>query len=233
MSSTRKELLSFGFIREYCKNIGRDLPTDDLIRLFAEWFILIGWDKENSHEGIKIQTELEAVVNSYTVSATCIGANVIKKGHKQNWKVRLNSSKVMIGIINDKMIPPNANIDDFTNRKYKGYGLSIHYGETFHDATVSESTDFPYAQQFNFDNIDGMTKGVLLEMQLDLTQKDNKNGILRFEIHHRSLMESITEMRKDGKYTNIAFDDIDVNEQYRLAVDIGGAPGKKIILLSD
>ena len=222
MSCSRKKLLVFGFMREFCASINQDYPTKDLIHLFAKWLALTDrWDQEMSHHDIAITSELEAVCEGSIACATCIGKYVIKKGEKQIWKLKSTSSAIMVGIISDEIVKSNKDIGDFTAVQYKGFGLSVSFATKYHDAHNLPGDDdtFIYAQQFNLPDADEL-KGIVFEMELDLTQKENENGILKYVFHQHGI--DIDKIETNGKFTNIAYDCLDVNTESSLAVDIGG-----------
>ena len=60
-----------------------------------------------------------------------------------------------------------------------------------------------------------------MTMELDLTQKKSDNGVLKFIMHHKP-KRNVNLIKSDGIYSNIAFDDIDIDKEYRAAFDIGG-----------
>ena len=215
-------------MRRYCKGINKELPTDDLIYLFAEWIILNDrWDREYSHSAINIVSDLEAKATRGG-STPCFGEYVIKKGDKQVWKLKVNTPYILIGIIKEEILKlyPKT-VDDFTNRKYEGYGVNFQWGDRFHDVDKTSYSDFEYVCQFDFYGVvEDDSLAIVFEMELDLTQKENENGILKFVIDH-------DKIRTDGKYTNVCWDNIDINENYRLAVDIGGNVRNKIEFIVD
>ena len=234
--SLRQELLMFGFMRDYCKDIDKELPSDDLIRLFAAWVALIDrWDKEKCHSGVEIVSKLATICKTIVPlgAVTCIGESVIKKGEKNTWKLKVNSSYVMAGIIDDEIVRTMQDIDDFTAEYCGGYGLSLGYGIRFNDKfDFPQGDNFHYAQQFKLHSVVGDSIGIVFEMELDLTQKENENGILRFVIDDKH-NKGIDTIETVGKYSNICFDTIDIDKKYRLAVDIGGKIDKTVELLTE
>ena len=138
---------------------------------------------------------------------SAIGSIVVKKGTKQIWKFKTDIARPIIGIINDAILKSNVNITDHTNTIHKGYGLQLGSWNTFHD-TDSGATGhiIQYASQFK-----AQQPPFNMTMELDMTQAKNKNGILTYIIHNET-NKDVKEIRTDDKYTNIAFDNIDINE---------------------
>ena len=72
----------FGYMRGYSKNIGKELPTNDLILLFAEWLSFTDrWEKDHSYSSIEF-LELKANQTGSNTKgfATCVGEYIIQKG---------------------------------------------------------------------------------------------------------------------------------------------------------
>ena len=216
----------YGFMRDYCKSIHKELPTDDLIHLFAEWLSLMDrWDKSHCHQKAEVVSDLKVTQSSDVSFATCVGEYVVKKGEKQIWKLKISGGDGLAGIVDDEIISDYERIGDFTNEQNEGYGINIHGGTRYGDAHpwVQSLGAFRYAQQFDF----SMTyDSVVFEMELDMTQEENTDAILKFTYYHKT-KGNINQIRTDGEYTNICFDKIDINKRYRLAVDIGGSSGNK------
>ena len=227
MSAQRKELLVFGYMRHYCSSIGVELPTNHIIYLFVTWLsILDRWDKSKSHDDIVFDSDTTARCKFHMDYATCVGQYIIKKGMKQSWTMKSGSSTVLVGIIDNEMLDDDINIEDFTSTKYKGYGISLNGWDKYHDTDFLEGAEkLKYAQQFDIKD------EIFLSMELDLTQKKSDDGILKFELHHEP-NKDIDKIETDGECTNIAYNSIDINKAYRLAVDISGV-SKGVELLED
>ena len=135
-SSHRVELVVFGFMRNYCQSINVELPTHDLIHLFAEWLSLMDrWDKDHCHQCMVITDCKATQPATGDHFATCVGQYVIKKGDKQTWKLRIAGSDALVGILEDKIIKSHGkDIGDFTNKLYEGYRMNSLDGWRYHDA---------------------------------------------------------------------------------------------------
>lgn len=213
----RETLVVFGYMRNYCRSIDRELPTDHLIQFLIEWLSLLDhWDKTKSHQDIAYASDTIATLTKSRDYTTCVGQYIVEKGMKQSWTIQSNSKSVLMGIIDNEMLQEDyPNLEDFTNTTYKGYGLSANGWHFYHDTnTVLGASKCKYAEQFDIPKVI-----FTITMELDLTQQNNDHGILRFIFHHPPNKE-IDIIQTDGKYTNIAYETIDVSKQYRLAVDV-------------
>ena len=127
-------------------------------------------------------------------------------------------------------------IGDFTNKQYEGYGMNTHDGWRYSDANPNfRNGTFPYIHQFDLKHLDKtVQQEVVFEMELDMTQKESENAILRFTYYHKP-KSGVNRIRTDGEYSNIRFDNIDINQEYRLAVDVGTSSRtvKSVELLSE
>ena len=150
MASLRKELLVFGYIREFYESINKEYPTKDLIYLFAKWFALIDcWDKEKTHKGIQVSaiSDTIAIYNSDALCASCIGSFVVKKGDIQSWTLKANTRYIMMGIIdNESVTKSNKDIANFIEAPYIGYGLWLAQMVLRHD---NLRKPFYYGVQFD------------------------------------------------------------------------------------
>ena len=225
MSSLRREeLLVYGYIKEYHKANNMDLPPNDLILLFVSWIRLMDtFDKNMIPEDIVFDPEIDTkfkreATNKFLSDAyaSVIGTFVVTKGIKQNWTFKVHGKYPLIGIINENTIKSNKIIKDFTDEFHNGYGIQIagdwhffHGNEYDYDGSLTK-----YVNQFQL-----YPRPVIITMQLDMTQTENKNGILKYIIHNE-MREDIKQIRTDGEYTNIAYDNIDINNKYRLAFAI-------------
>ena len=72
-----------------------------------------------------------------------------------------------------------------------------------------------YASQFKYEPMNVF----IVTIELDMTQTQSKNGILKYIIRHEK-GEDVATIRTDGEYTNIAYDNVDINKTYRLAVSL-------------
>lgn len=133
MEQARKNLLSFGFVREYCNDNNIELLPSDIIELLVLWLSFRDqFDISLSHKDIAIETKTDDKYGEYQeirkskASGFCITAickNIIKKGHKQSWKFQLRTKDpdsppmaLVFGIIDNKIAESNASqITDFSS----------------------------------------------------------------------------------------------------------------------
>lgn len=231
MSASRKELLVYGFIREYFAINDIELPPDDLMVLFVCWVILMdSFDKKKCHKAIKFGiTDTRITFRRTQYSSvnyvTAIGTAKVKKGCKEQWRFQSHAAYPIIGIISAEIVASKNNIADHSNRENGGYGLQSTFWDCYHASTVRSRQLKEYASQFKVDKLP-----FIITMELDMTQIANDNGVLRYFFHERA--EDVKKIWTDGKYTNIAFDDIDINGEYMLAVGVSTSePDRWIELL--
>ena len=229
MEPQRKNLLSFGFVRECCQNNDIDFPPEDIVALFVLWLSFCDQFDENlSHENIEIITRRDdkygeyqsiAVKHFSRLHSTAICKQIVKKGYKQSWTFRIEDvasiTHIIFGIIDNEVAITNENIADFSSRT-GGTGLYLkNMGKYFGGYDWSE---FLYGKQFNFKAND------IITMELDLTQDE---GILKFDFS--------AEMEKDVSFSdlesNIFCDDIDTNKKWRAAVALFRVQGDTVCLL--
>ena len=218
MDNHRKNLLSFGFVREYCNKNKIEFLPNDIVGLFVLWLSFCDqFDVDLLHKNIKVETkkddkygEYQQVVVKQTdiCHSSAICKKLIKKGDKESWTFKFespaSSTTAILGIINNEAAiqadHTEGNISDFSCIN-GGYGLylsnmGIYYNELFQGT-------FEYGDQFVF------KEGDMITMELDLTKE---KGILSF-IFHADIDSSSTELS-----SNVLNDDIDVNELWRAAV---------------
>eukprot|EP01084_Bolivina_argentea_P175844 304429_1 len=216
-------LLVFGFVREYEHNIPFTIPYD-ITHFLSSWISFTDFfDKEISDDGIIFESRndddkystIQRKDDTNYILKCAFGALIIKKGQQQIWKFKLNNTSTktiqfIVGIMDNNKIETRdkRDIGDFTDTINGGYGLW--YGNRFalyHNSDGSE-TQYLYASQLKFND------GNVITMKLDLTQKCSKCGILSYEIDNCKLRNNIV----NNTYSNIAYDDIDINKDYRCAV---------------
>ena len=218
MDSLRRTLLTFGYVREYCKSQNIDVLPDDIIGLFVTWLLFADYfDKNMSHpltqtklidnneyQHLSLKNQGTKYLNWYTA----VGSIPIKKGERFTWKFKMDdggivSHYILLGIINNDMIKPNEAIADFTDPTWKGWGLFTNTMLKYHASNSGDGV-YHYGNQFEY------KKGDVIKMVLDLTQ-DN-NGILSFDIDAQ-----IADNAKLN-YDPILFQKLNTNLEYRMAV---------------
>ena len=225
MTSLREELLVYGYIREYHKANNIELLPNDLILLFLSWTKLMdSFDKNKVHEDVAFHPEIDTKFKrtSYASGsyAAVVGTFVVDKGVKQSWKLKIDAGAVLLGIMDDEIIKSKTNISDLTDTKHKGYGLASGSWYIFHDSDTKQDGSLEtYMNQFKVKDI-YKSFTMTITMELDMTQRQNKHGILKYIIHNEP-KENIKEIRTDGLFTNIAYDNININKKYRLVLAVG------------
>ena len=227
MSASREELLVYGYIKEYHRLNNMVLPPNDLIVLFVSWIRLKDrFDKNKIHENIELDPEIETKFRrkketyKHADFATVIGTFIIEKGMKQSWTFKIEKLyNHLIGIIDTETIQSLKSVDDFTSEINKGYGLQTAYPwNTYHANDSSADGNLRrYAEQFVTRDV-----SLIITMELDMTQIENENGVLKYIIHNKPRDKDV-DIKTDGTYTNIAYDNIDINQKYRLAFAILGS----------
>ena len=212
----RKELVVFGYIRAFCKELMLDLPPKDLIELFISWITFMDkFDRAKSHENIQFIKDT-LVRHSLSTYATVVGTDIIKKGDKQSWKFKLSRRMGLIGIVDNGIVESSKNIRHFTGWYHGGYGLTMSSFEKYHASANYSDGHFDHVDQLI--NMDcNENKAIIVTMELDLTQNENEKGILRYTFPEESTADG-EDLKTNGKYSNIAYDDIDISKGYRAAV---------------
>lgn len=218
MNKLKQNLLSYGFVREYCSDNSVELLPSDIIELFVLWLTFCDeFDRDLSHDNIQFATtnddeygECQQISVKEYYHATAICKQIIQKGNKESWSFRFKNiathTHAVLGVISDEIArEKKGEILDFSLATNKGYGLYI-----FDMRKYSEEVSwnpFQYGNQFEF------KKGDVITMELDLT---NDKGQLKFQFHS----ERIASKSSKPLPSNICFDDIDVNKKWRAAVAI-------------
>ena len=199
---SRKRLLVFGYVREYCKIKNIEFPPDDIVGLFLLWLLFTEhFDKHLSHplmiiksidnetQNLSLNMEKTRTDDWYTA----IGNTVIEKGEIYQWKFKTHGplfrlTEIILGVIENDMIDSNKAIDDFTRELWNGWGLWIRAMYRYHASDFNDGI-YWYAKQFKF------KAGNTITMILDLSQDD---GILSFDI------DADLDMSKDSNKSNLS-----------------------------
>ena len=217
MSVSREELLVYGFIKEWHKSNGIDLLPRDVIGAFMKWIKLFdSFDAKFCHENIEFDPEIPTKFKRCQsgLYPTVIGSFIIEKGMKQSWTISTDGP-VMIGIMDEKSIQMSSgNITDFTSANNKGFGIITNGWYYFHAHWAEDGQLIKYAEQFE------ATKPLIVEMVLDMTQNESEHGILKYIIQNEK-RKDVAAIKTDGEYSNIAYDTININNKYRLALASG------------
>ena len=212
MDAKRKNLLSFGFVREYCHRNNIEFPPEDVISLFALWLILGDrFDEDLSSEHIEFSTKYHDTYGEYQQITTdrwqaAMGKIICKKGDKQAWSFKLEGNKrIMLGIldVSKSAMIRDEHVQDFSSIP-GGYGLFLHDMRKFYGSW--ELGYFEYSEQFNLKGDD------VISMELDLTKE---KGVLSF-IFHSKLIDSALS----NAISNVFIDTIDTSKQWRAACTI-------------
>ena len=233
MSWSRKELLVFGYIRSYCKEIKVQIPPKDVILMFVSWITFMdSFDRIKSHKRTEYISNTRCYIKksaTYTPIASIIGKIIVEKGMKQSWTFATDTRALIVGIIENDIVDSNEQIADFSDSTYKGYGMGLNGFSLYHAKDSGSDGSFNHAQQFKYEHLSPL----IMTMELDLTQKENENGVLRFYVHHKA-KKDVDKIRTDGAYSTIAWNDIDINKKYRVAFGLQAyGEGNCIELLPD
>ena len=213
----KKNLLTFGFVRKCCNGKIIESIPEDIIQLFVVWLSLSDhFAEDKCHPNIKIET----VSNKYQIAyrssvdggsyVSAIGNDVVSQKEKQEWRLQFielttEFPTVLIGIIGNEIVNSIEYIDDFTDYNM-GYGLYPECQVTY-NGPASE-TSFMYSSQFKLE------QGLIITMTLDMSQENNNYGTLSYEYDESKKYKEIL----DPDITHIAFDNVNKNQSYRLAI---------------
>ena len=231
MDRERKTLLTFGFVRDYCKANYIDFPPDDIVELFTIWVSFCDkFDRNLTYKDIMIQTKADNKFGVYeqirrtegyetwmNPCVTAICQQIIKKGDKQSWTFQIGAKNnidpryLVFGIIDNKTAKAKENITDFSIIS-GGFGLYLNdmgrYCER--DDAIGH---FEYGHQYK------LKQGDIITMILDLTQE---NGILSFEFHGQ-LEEDKSNKQTAEEFSNVFHDKLDVDKEWRAAIAIASS----------
>ena len=116
-------------------------------------------------------------------------------------------------------------ISDFTDKFNKGYGIETGSWDVYHGSGEPDESLAEYADQFEIYNDEMIT------IELDMTQRDNEDGILRYIIHNEVIMDDADILTHD-EYTNVAYDDVDIDTKYRLVVAMNPSKSTSKMILT-
>ena len=236
MNSERKELLTFGYVRGYCKTQKIEFLPEDIIGLFIAWLIFGDhFDKTRVHPGLTLEIDdeyetlkIKQVNRSKANYCSAVGCFVIKKGEKQKWRFPIyagsgsHGDSAQIGVVDENILKSSEEfVNDFTNTQWKGWGLYLYAMQKYYND--ERGGTFGYATQFKYSKDDPLW----LTMILDLTQETNENGVLSFDIEGEFIGFPVNH-----DSSKILYDNIDVDGEYRMAValQLGCASGIKLCL---
>ena len=116
---------------------------------------------------------------------------------------------MLLGIIdNDKLKDINISepIEEFSDDQYEGYSVWLASSPSKYHASEKHCGSFEYLAQYDPKKIHTIT------MVLDMTQNECENGLLSYFVEG--------EKKNAGSNTpsNIAFDNIDPDKEYRMAI---------------
>ena len=226
MDSTRNNLLTFGYVREYCKSENIQLIPDDIMGLFVIWLSFPDcFDKNVTHPMSNITTidnqypyhqhlslNMEYASSNFGEWASAVGQTITQKGTKYEWRFKINgpllyAAEIQIGIMDNDMINLKQPIRDFCRDPWNGWGLYL-YSMTKYHIDTKHGGFFDYGGQFEY------KQGDIITMILDLSQTENENayGVLSFDI------DAEMDAKKEHITNNILYDNLDINKKYRMVV---------------
>eukprot|EP01084_Bolivina_argentea_P289858 497811_1 len=223
-----EEFVVIGYIRNCWKSLNIPsylFPSTDLLQYVVIWFSFLDYiDPQTTHQSLKIRDVmkdsgdeyqlliLEAVLEkdrSAMKHFRAFGTDMVQKGERKIWKFRMKSKcncflDGMIGIVETQYANKDMSVyESFVFPPCSGYGVTlsqdiavscIHEIETQDDE--SDNSD-AWADLFNNEIPVNLTHGAICAMELDLT---GIHGVLKYNQH-------------------IAFDDININKKYKLAIE--------------
>ena len=198
-----QELTVYGWIRQNCTHFQMPIDLQKLCILMY-MIIMDSWDAANiDKDKFEINEETNTVTIKHHDWSHAFGTDIIKKGMCMSWKFKLDddpsksSLAILIGIIPRKKVSKSLK-PHFIDSKCGGYAFYTHLADIKHNGWKFDNEIKSYGQK--------CVKGDTVKMILDLTQKENKNGSLSYEIN-------------DKQY-GIAFDDIDIEKEYCMTVEM-------------
>ena len=237
MDAVKKSLLAYGYARKYCKEQDIDCLPDDIVGLFVIWLSFCDRFDLNFIPSIMDLTSIDNKHQHLTIKpgnagefASAFGQAIISKVTIFEWKFELNGPplETQIGIIDNGMIDNDETIGDFADATWHGWGLYLRSMYAYHDEDELNmgwhDKIFDYGKQFKFKT------GDIIIMTLDLTQEKNENGVLSFDIDAELIEQNETE--DEVVYSQILYDDLDINKQYRMAVSMQRDTDEISLLLS-
>ena len=174
--------------------------------------------KDKAHQYIIFDPESETKIQCDAANdsyAGALGSIIVKKGMKQCWTFMVDAGTkyVQFGIMSTDVIESIDVIEDNLDKIHKGYGLMVPIYITLHGRGAADKDIQQYVEQFEINP----RTNLIISMELDMTQKENSNGILKYIIHNE-VKDDIETVRTDDKYSNIAYDNVDINKEYRMSV---------------
>ena len=216
------EICVYGWIRENC--IHFELPMD-LQRLCALMYIITMdiWNTEIHTKNLIIDTAHNiAKVRKGSNWQHAYGTYIIKKGMTMLWKFKVDGDRgrhrggsnkramaIFIGIWEINKIT-----SDIKGSYTKGFYNAEHCGYAFYtyQGAIKDKNAYntdQYAEK--------CYDGDIIKMTLDMTQKENENAVLSYEINDESY--------------GIACDDIDIEKEYCLTVQISDSTDQSIQII--
>ena len=210
-----QEFLVYGFMRRI--DIDQEIP-EDIKQLCLSFYRILRdkWNPAISNSSLKINNETGEiyVADGYDSWKNAFGSFIIKKGDIQTWKIKITNDSshqwgirdrhVSFGVIeyksNNQLFYRNMTQNAFCNcDEESAINNAYAYSTNRGDLMCSDDYRISYGT--------GCQKDDILSMTLDLQQTENNHyGTLSFGLNDKSL--------------GIAFDDIDINKKYCLALAI-------------
>ena len=229
--------MTYGYVRKLTVN----LPPVDLIKMIVSWIMMTDvFDKDKSDKKINFKSDTCLSFQSISEFVCAVGKVVVAKGDKQSWKCKIKGgseySSIIVGIIDNETVETKAHIRDHTDIGNEGYGVHLNstyakyhnVGEFISDEDFNDhETTLYYAKQFKV-----IANEYLFSMTLDMTQHHGHNCTLSYEFHMKP-KNDVKEIRTDGMYTTVAWNNIDIDKQYRVAFTIYTDIATTVELLSE
>ena len=179
------------------------------------------FDRTNCDKKIIFASDIcVSKIKGHIESSCAVGTLIVAKGDKQSWICQV---KLGTGIVGNETIQSKGDGNIGNHIYYEtGYGIALskegdmvksHNEDNEGDGWVTPAYGLDYGEQFKKED------GFLMTITLDMTQQKGDHGILTYEFHMEP-QDHINKIRTDGVYTNVAWDDIDIETKYRIAFSI-------------
>eukprot|EP01084_Bolivina_argentea_P289859 497813_1 len=223
-----EEFVVIGYIRNCWKSLNIPsylFPSTDLLQYVVIWFSFLDYiDPQTTHQSLKIRDVMKDSGEEYQLLETglekhknqskikhfhAFGTDMVQNGERKIWKFRMKPKcnsffDGMIGIVEAQYANKDISVDEsFVFPPFSGYGVTlpqdvavscIHEIEPQDDESEDSGA---WADLFNNEIPLNFTDGAIYAMELDLT---GIHGVLKYNQH-------------------IAFDDININKKYKLAIE--------------
>ena len=238
----RDELLVYGYIKHEAKKL-KVVISKDLIKIFYSFYHLNcdKWDIELSNKQfLKFNDQIVTNTNDKWKRVSMFGTNLVSAPSVKTWRIRIISANhrqwnekimfvpVAIGVIKDS--DGYSDNSDKVGFGWKSYDFTLHDGHRWHWNTSKNYTMLPQSNDIILITLD-MTDSkscAVLSVKTIKRSEDYLRDKEKFEkalpgpkYNNYAKLEKVVD--KDGNIVidhGIAFNNIDVNNKYKLAVHL-------------